>query len=58
MRRTFTVDPTGRDERVFVSRGGVPSAIFTLKAVIYGAACRGGLDQRTYGRLRHTSQES
>ena len=58
MRRIFTVDATGRDERVFVARqvgdGAIcPSAILSLEAVIRTSAYRGGFDQRTNGRLSH-----
>ena len=47
MPRTYTVDPTGRDERVFVSRGGVPIGILTLTAVIRTAAFRGKITARS-----------
>lgn len=53
MRRIFTVDPTGRDERIAVSRGTQVVAVLTLETVIRTSAYRGSYDQRVNGRLCH-----
>lgn len=61
-RRIFEVDPWLADERVAVSRGTLVGGVevivlagfINLATVIRTAAYRGGFDQRTNGRLRHS----